>query len=325
MEAVSLGMTDLKVSPIAFGAWELGGEWGSFAADEAVTAIRRARSLGINLFDTAQGYGFGASERLLAEALRKDLDHARAEVVIATKGGLRNTADGLVRDSSPAWLRQGVDESLGALGVDHLDLYQIHWPDPTVPFAETAGALEELVAAGKIRHVGVSNFDAHQITEFARTRPVETLQPPYHLFRQDAARELLPFCLQQGIGVLAYAPLAHGLLSGGLREDVTFAPEDWRSASPVFHGEPFMRNLEAVGALQSIAAGLGATVSQLAVAWVLDNPAVDVAIVGTRNAEHIAEAVAAADLRLSATDRSRIDAVMAHAVPVGGPSPEAMP
>ena len=325
MEPVPLGKTDLKVSPIAFGAWELGGEWGTFPADEAVAAIRRARTLGVNLFDTAQGYGFGASERLLATALRDDLDHSRADVVIATKGGLRNSPDGLVRDSSPAWLRHGVDESLRALGVDYLDLYQIHWPDPKVPFSETADALQELVWEGKIRHVGVSNFDVQQIAEFARTRPVETLQPPYHLFRQDAARELLPFCLEHGIGVLAYGPLAHGLLSGRLREDATFAPDDWRSASPMFNGEPFVRNLEAVRALQSIAGDLGATVSQLAVAWVLGNPAVDVAIVGTRNADHVADGVAAADLVLSAADRSRIDAVMAHAVPVGGPSPEAMP
>src|ERR1700704_3875817 len=125
MEPVPLGKTDLKVSPIAFGAWELGGEWGTFPADEAVAAIRRARTLGVNVFDTAQGYGFGASERLLATALRDDLDHSRADVVIATKGGLRNTPDGLVRDSSPFWLRTGVDESLRALGVAYLDLYQI--------------------------------------------------------------------------------------------------------------------------------------------------------------------------------------------------------
>jgi aryl-alcohol dehydrogenase-like predicted oxidoreductase len=325
MEPVTLGKTDLKVSPIAFGAWELGGEWGSFQTDEAVAAIRRARTLGINLFDTAQGYGFGASERLLATALRNDLDHSRGDVVIATKGGLRNTPDGLVRDSSPAWLRRGVDESLDALGVDYLDLYQIHWPDPAVPFAETAGALQELVDEGKIRHVGVSNFDADQIAAFGRTRGVETLQPPYHLFRQDAALELLPFCLQHGIGVLAYGPLAHGLLSGRLKQDTTFASGDWRRASPMFSGEPFVRNLEAVRALQSIAGDLGVTVSQLAVAWVLSNPAVDVAIIGTRNGEHVAEGVAAADLVLSAEDRSRIDAAMGRAVPVGGPSPEAMP
>jgi aryl-alcohol dehydrogenase-like predicted oxidoreductase len=325
METVPLGRTDLKVSRIAFGAWELGGEWGTVRPGEAIDAIRRARILGINLFDTAQGYGFGASERLVAAALRDDLDHAREEVLIATKGGLRSTPDGLVRDSSPAWLRRGVDESLIALGVDYIDLYQVHWPDPAVPFEETAGALHELVTLGKIRHVGVSNFDTEQIAAFGSTWPVETLQAPYHLFRRDAARDLLPFCLRHDIGVLAYGTLAHGLLTGTMRRDTTFADDDWRSASPMFRGEPFVRNLDAVRALQSLAVEFGVNVSQLAIAWVLDNPAVATAIVGTRNADHVAESVVGADLRFSGADRARIDEVMEGAAPVGGPSPEAMP
>src|SRR6476660_6640036 len=160
---IRLGMTGLEVSPIAFGTWQLGGEWGEFDHDEANAAIRQARDLGINLFDTAFGYGFGASEKVLGEALRHDLDKHREEVIIATKGGLRMTDDGLVRDSSAEWIRDGVESSLGSLGVDYVDLFQIHWPDPKVPFAETAGALQELVDAGKIRHIGVSNFDESQI------------------------------------------------------------------------------------------------------------------------------------------------------------------
>src|SRR5919108_3658398 len=221
LNTVQLGMTGLEVSPIAFGAWQLGGEWGQFDADEAVAAIHHARGLGVNLFDTAQGYGFGASERVLGRALRDDLDHRRDDLVIATKGGLRMTEAGLVRDSSPKWLRSGVDDSLRALDVDHIDLYQVHWPDPKVPFAETAAALQELVDAGKIRHLGVSNFDAAQMAEFARTRAVETLQPPYHLFRRDIEADVLPYCLQHDVGVLVYGPLAHGLLTGALNEDTT--------------------------------------------------------------------------------------------------------
>jgi aryl-alcohol dehydrogenase-like predicted oxidoreductase len=325
METVPLGRSDLKVSRVAFGAWELGGEWGAVQPDAAMAAIRKARTLGINLFDTAQGYGFGASERLVGAALRHDLDHLRGEVVIATKGGLRRTPDGLVRDSSPAWLRRGVDESLTALGVDSIDLYQIHWPSPAVPFEESAGVLHELVTLGKIRHVGVSNFDTEQMTTFGRTWPVETLQAPYHLFRQEAASEVLPFCSRHDIGVLTYGTLAHGLLTGTMDRHTTFARDDWRSASPIFRGEPFIHNLGAVSALQSLAAELGVTVSQLAIAWVLDNPAVTTAIVGTRNVDHVAESVAGADVSLSDTDRVRIDEVMAGAVPVGGPSPEAMP
>jgi aryl-alcohol dehydrogenase-like predicted oxidoreductase len=210
LNPVTLGMTGIEVSPVAFGTWQLGGEWGQFDEDEGIAAIRRARELGINLFDTAQGYGFGASERLLGRALRDDFDNRREEVVVATKGGLRMTEEGLVRDASPAWLRSGVQDSLRALEIDYIDIYQVHWPDPKVPFSETATALQELVDEGKIRHVGVSNFDTAQIAELARTRPVETVQPPYHLFRRDIEAELLPYARERDIGVLVYGPLMKG-------------------------------------------------------------------------------------------------------------------
>jgi aryl-alcohol dehydrogenase-like predicted oxidoreductase len=324
--AVRLGMTDLEVSPIAFGTWQLGGEWGAFDPEEGIAAIRRSRELGVNLFDTAQGYGFGASEQLLGLALRDDLDHRRDEIVIATKGGLRMTEDGLVRDSSRAWLRSGVEASLSALGVDHIDLYQVHWPDPAVPFSETAAALQELVAEGKLQHAGVSNFDVAQIREFARTRPVETVQPPYHLFRREIEAELLPYTQSHDIGVLVYGPLSHGLLTGGMSADTSFAEEDWRSGSPVFRGGDFRRNLEVVDVLKGFAAdSMGCTVAQLAIAWTLANPAVDVAIVGARGPAHIQESIAAAELSLSEPDLEQIDRVMAESVAVGGPSPEAMP
>ena len=253
METVTLGMTDLKVSPIAFGAWQLGGEWGSFDENEAIGTMRHARERGITLFDTAQAYGFGASERLVGRALRDDLDHRRDEVVIATKGGLRMTENGLVRDSSDAWLRQGVEDSLRAIGVDYIDLYQVHWPDPNVAWAETAGVLEELVRDGKIRHVGVSNFDVAEMEQFGHTRPVETLQPPYSLFRRDIETDVLPYTRAHDIGVLVYGPLAHGLLTGGMDERTTFADDDWRSTNPSFHGETFRRNLEKVRDLQRFA------------------------------------------------------------------------
>src|SRR3954452_21937634 len=145
MDSAKLGMTGLNVSPIAFGTWQLGGEWGGFDEQEAIAAIRQAQKLGVNLFDTAHGYGVGASERVLGKALRDDIEHRRDEVVIATKGGLRMTDDGLVRDSSAGWLRRGVDASLQALGVDYIDIYQVHWPDAKVPFSDTACALQELV------------------------------------------------------------------------------------------------------------------------------------------------------------------------------------
>lgn len=318
----SLGMTELDVSRICFGTWQLGGDWGSFEEEPAIAAIRRARELGIDFFDTAQGYGWGESERLLGRALADELRSDRDALVIATKGGLRMEGDQLRRDSSPGWLREGVDRSLEALAVDHIDVYQIHWPDPNTPVAETAGALQELVDEGKIRHVGASNFDAPQMAGFAQTRPLETLQPPYHLFRREIEDEVLPYCREQDIGVLVYGPLAHGLLTGTIEEDVSFADDDWRSGSDLFRSENLKRNLEAVRRLTDLASEGGFTVSQLAIAWTLANPAVHVAIVGTRNADHIAESTAAAEIELSDGDLARIDEIIADAVQVGGPSPE---
>lgn len=325
MKTTSLGKTGLHVSRIAFGTWQLGGEWGPFDEDAAIAAIRRARELGVNFFDTAQAYGFGASEYLLGRALREELASERDELVIATKGGLRPTDSGLVRDASPDWLRRGVDASLIALGIDHIDLYQVHWPDPTVPAAETAGALRELITEGKVRHVGVSNYDVTQMAEFSVTLPVETLQPPYHLFRREIEDDVLPYCRAHDIGVLVYGPLAHGLLTGTLSVHTEFADDDWRSASGVFTGDTFRRNLATVRALEIFAADHDITVSQLAIAWTLANPAVDVAIVGARQSNHVEDSLRAAEVSLTDADLDEIEKIMASATPVAGPSPEGMP
>jgi aryl-alcohol dehydrogenase-like predicted oxidoreductase len=321
MKQIRLGQTNLQVSRIAFGTWQLGGDWGVTDEKAALTAIQHAADQGINFFDTAQGYGFGASEELLARALK---GHPRDQFIIATKGGLRPAnRGGVERDASPRWIRDGVEASLKALGTDYIDLYQIHWPDPRTPFGNTAGALAKLVKEGKIRHVGVSNFDAGEMEDFSKALQVETLQPPYHLFRREIEASILPYTRAHDIGVLVYAPLAHGLLSGGLAEDSKFAPNDWRSKSPVFRGEAYRRNLAVVSALQRFAKfELGTSVSRLAVAWTLANPAVHVAIVGTRNQEHVDDAVAAADLVLDQQTMKVIEEIIRAEVPVGGPSPE---
>ncbi|HZA09697.1 aldo/keto reductase [Mycobacterium sp.] len=324
MKATTLGRSGLRVSRLAFGTWQLGGDWGHFDEDSAIAAIHRARELGVNFFDTAQAYGFGASERLLGKALRDELRSARDRLVIATKGGLRMTDSGLVRDASPEWLRKGVDESLTALGVDHIDLYQVHWPDATVPAAETAGALGELVAAGKIGHVGVSNYDTVQMAEFAATLPVETVQPPYHLFRRGIEDDLLPYCRAENIGVLVYGPLAHGLLTGTLNPNTKFADDDWRSKSAVFTGDTYRRNLETVRELEAFAADRGITISQLAIAWTLAHPAVHVAIVGARQVKNVDDSLAAVDVLLTEVDLIEIDKIMVSATPVAGPSPESV-
>jgi aryl-alcohol dehydrogenase-like predicted oxidoreductase len=290
----------------------------------AMAAIGHARSLGINFFDTAQAYGFGRSERLLGQALAADLHSARDSVVIATKGGLRMDGQTLIRDASPAWLRKGTEASLDALGIDYIDLYQVHWPDPHTPISETAAALADLVREGLIRHVGVSNYTPAQIEEFSAVLPVGTVQPPYHLFRRDAETGLLPYAAAHNIGVLAYGPLAHGLLGGAITEATTFPAGDWRAHSPAFTGKGFARNLEVIAVLRGFAARRGATIAQLAVAWVLAHPAVQVAIVGARTPAHLAESLGALDLTLSQADLAEIDHTMAAAVPVGGPTPEGM-
>jgi aryl-alcohol dehydrogenase-like predicted oxidoreductase len=324
MKSTTLGRSGLHVSRIAFGTWQLGGDWGHFDQDAAITAIRRARELGVNFFDTAQAYGFGASEQILGCALRGELARERDELVIATKGGLRQTDSALVRDASPEWLRRGVDASLAALGIDHIDLYQVHWPDSAVSAAETAGALGDLITEGKIRHVGVSNYDTTQMSEFSATLPVQTLQPPYHLFRREIEDDGLPYCREHNIGVLVYGPLAHGLLTGTLGAQTNFADEDWRSKSPVFGGDTYRRNLTTVRALNKFAADRGITISQLAIAWTLSNPAVHVAIVGTRHASHVDDSLAAVEVSLSDADLAEIDTIMASATQVAGPSPEGM-
>ncbi len=329
MKHITLGKSGLDVSRIAFGTWQLGGDWGPTDTAEAIAAIREAADAGVTFFDTAQAYGFGASEKILGDALRV---LRREDVVIATKGGLRRAgtdqprhADrGLVRDSTPKWIRYGVEASLEALGTDYIDLYQVHWPDPQTPFEETAEALAKLVADGKVRHVGVSNFDAAQIDAFSRTLPVETLQPAYHLFRREVEGTVLPYAAEHDIGVLVYGPLAHGLLSGHLHSGTRFAPQDWRAKSPMFRDEAYRVNLAVVERLREIASDNGISLPQLAIAWTLAHPSVDVAIVGTRNSGHIHESIAAAGIELDETTMARIADAVRDAVPVPGPSPESV-
>jgi aryl-alcohol dehydrogenase-like predicted oxidoreductase len=307
---------------IAFGTWAFGGDWGAADVQDSRDTIHRALELGINFFDTAQGYGFGASEQLLGEALRERT--RREEVIIATKGGLRMDGDRLVRDASRRWLREGVESSLRSLGTDYIDLYQVHWPDLHTPPEETATALEELVAEGKVRHAGVSNYDVDQLQALRHFGRVETLQPPYHLFRRDIESTILHYTSAHDMGVLVYGPLAHGLLSGHLNESTTFGSDDWRSKSPDFTGDILRWNLTVVERLKDLARARNITLPQLAVAWTLANPAVQVTIVGARRPAHLDETVAAVDMKLPEADLQEIDTIMKDALPVWGPHPEGM-
>ncbi len=322
MEFIPFGNTGMRVSRICFGTWAFGGEWGEqdLAANKA--AVRTAIDLGINFFDTAQGYGFGTAEQFLNQALQPEIRSKRQELVLATKGGLRQAGDQLVRDSSPAWLRQGLESSLRALGTDYIDLYLIHWPDPTRTMAEVAATLGEFVAEGKVRFVGGSNFTEGQMRAFEDVRHLDGIQPPYHLFRREIEATILPYCQEHQIGVQTYGALAHGLLTGRFTPATTFPANDWRSKSDIFTGEQFRQNLAVVDQLRQMAQQRHCTLPQLAVAWVLAHPAVHCAIVGAFNPTEIADTAAGADIHLSSEEMNTIASLLRTAIPVGGPSPE---
>jgi aryl-alcohol dehydrogenase-like predicted oxidoreductase len=319
MRRVHLGATELEVSAIAFGTWAFGGDWGAVDVKESTAVIHKALDLGITLFDTAQGYGFGTAERLLGDALRGRRD----KVLIATKGGLRPEGDSLVRDASALWLREGVESSLRALKTDHIDLFQIHWPDRSTRAEETAAALEQFVREGKVRYVGVSNYGVEEMEELRTLGWLETLQPPYHMFHRDIENEILPYTAKHDIGVLVYGPLAHGLLGGRMSPATTFAADDWRAKSPDFTGGTFQRNLRVVDRLKEFAAARGITLPALAVRWTLSHPAVDVTIIGAHRPAHLDD-TAGAYLPLSEQDLAEIDQILTDSVPMWGPHPEGM-
>jgi aryl-alcohol dehydrogenase-like predicted oxidoreductase len=304
MEYIGLGKSELNVSRICFGTWQFSGDWGSVDRDDAIAALRAALDAGVTFFDTAQAYGFGESEALLAEGLGGDIH--RDDVVVATKGGLRQVDGAVKRDSSPAHLRDGVEQSLRALGVETIDLYQVHWPDHETPFEETGAALKQLKDEGKIRHVGVSNFSPAEMDELSQTIEVETDQPPYNLFNRAVEADVLPYCREQDIGTLTYGPLSHGLLSGSFDPD-NLADDDWRRGHEPFQGEALERNLEAVERLTEFAEQRGHTLPQLAVAWVLAQPGVHVAIVGARRPAHVEGIAPAAEIHLSEDELAEID------------------
>ncbi len=311
------------MSEIALGTGQF---WDTQETDAAVATIRSAREKGINFFDTARTYGNGQSERVLGAALQEDLLHRRDEVVLASKGGLQLTPEGPRRDASPAKLRRDLDESLSVLGVEQIDLYHVHWPDPNVPGSETAGVLADLVAEGKIGHVGLSNFDVEDIEQFSEVLPPEALQPSYHLLGRGIEDHVLPYAEAHDLGVLVYGALGHGLLTGTLSEGMHFPKTDWRSHSSMYQGDAFRINVGVVRELQSFALDeLGCSIGQLAIAWVLANRAVDVAIVGTGRVDHMEEAIAATEMSLDGSTLNHVEEIVMRAVTSPGPTPETTP
>jgi aryl-alcohol dehydrogenase-like predicted oxidoreductase len=323
VKQVVLGRSGLQVSQIALGSGQF---WGMQDLDAAIANIRTARDLGITLFDGARIYDDGRCEEVLGAGLREDLRSRRDEVVVASKGGLNMTAQGLVRDGRPDKLRRDVEASLKALGVEQIDLYELHWPDPKVPLAESAGALADLKAEGKIAHVGLSNVEVDEIVAFEDACPVEALQPGYHLFCRDIEVGVLPHAEEHNIGVFVYGALGHGLLSGTLTKDMVFPANDWRSCNSIYVGDAYPANLAVIEKLRQFALdAFGCSLGQLAVAWVFANGAVDAAIVGTNSPAHMAEAIAASEMALDRSALDEIDEIMKTAVPGPGPTPESTP
>lgn len=320
MEYRRFGRTDIEASAIGFGTWPIGGaRYGTSDDADAERAIRAALDAGITCFDTAPSYGNGHAEELLGRVL-----HGRREaVVIVSKGGLiwDEGSHVLGRDSRRERLAQHIDASLRRLRTDYLDLYLIHWPDPATPFEETMDALEGLVRSGKTRAIGVSNFTGEQVRQSVgalHDTPLTANQIGFNLFDRRWANSAFEICAELGIGVMAYGPLAHGLLAGAFTAATTFATTDWRASGAIF-GQPlltpdnFARNLAVVERLKAIAAAKGATLPQLALAWVLSHPVVTTALVGARNAREIADGAGAAAIHLTPDDLREIDAVMRDA------------
>ena len=310
MKTRQLGNSDLMITPIGFGAWAIGGAgwefgWGEQDDKQSVAAIHRALELGINWIDTAAVYGMGHSEKVVALALRS---WSGPRPYVFTKGGLRWDEQGYVhRSLNPASIRQECEDSLRRLNVDVIDLYQIHWP--TEELEEGWTAMARLQKEGKIRWIGVSNFNVEEMRRARAIAPITSLQPPYSLVRREIEQEILPYCRSEKLGVIVYSPMASGLLTGAMtRERADALPSsDWRSRDVEFQEPRLSKNLALVERLREIGERHGRPPGQVAIAWTLRNPAVTGAIVGARNAKQVEGNVGAADLSLTAEEIAEIE------------------
>ena len=320
MQTRTLGSSDLHITPVGYGAWAVGGSgwqfaWGSQDDNDSIAAIHRSLELGVNWIDTAAVYGLGHSEEVVASALKS---WSGPRPYVFTKCGLRWDSKGQVQKVVTAdSIRGEVEDSLRRLSVDVIDLYQIHWPpDPdSAELEEGWSTLANLKREGKVRWIGVSNFNVEQLKRAQAIAPVTSLQPPYSLVHREVEHEVLPYCLREGIGVIVYSPMASGLLTGAMtRERATRLPkDDWRGSHPDFTEPNLSRNLALVDRLREVAERNHRTVGEVAIAWTLHNPAVTGAIVGARDAKQAEGVMRAGELSLSDEEVSEIEDFLAKA------------
>jgi len=312
MQLRRLGQSDLEITPIGYGAWAIGGagwafSWGAQDDNDSVATIHEALDLGINWIDTAPVYGLGHSEEVVARALkglsRKPLVFTKCARVWDEN---RQIGKSLKKES----IRRECEASLKRLGVDVIDLYQMHWPEPPEDIDEGFETMVKLKEEGKVRWIGVSNFNEAQLAQIAPLGPITSLQPPYSIVRRDIEPAILPYCQKHEIGVLVYSPMQSGLLSGSwTRERLASLPEDdWRRAKNRHYQEPlFTRNLRLVELLKELGQAHGKSPGEVAIAWTLGHPAVTGAIVGARKPGQMPGLIGAAEWRLNAADRARIE------------------
>jgi aryl-alcohol dehydrogenase-like predicted oxidoreductase len=311
MQTRRLGNSDMHITPIGFGAWAIGGggwafAWGSQDDADSIAAIREALDLGINWIDTAAVYGLGHSEEVVAKALEGVKDRP----FVFTKCARVWDANRQIGKSlMAANIRRECEDSLRRLKVERIDLYQVHWPEPEEDIEEGWQAMVKLKEEGKVRWIGVSNFSAEQMEQVSKYGPITSLQPPYSMIRPEVEESILPYCLANNIGVIAYSPMASGLLTGAMtRERIASLPaDDWRKEKNKHYQEPLLsRNLRLVDLLKSIGSRHGKTAGEVAIAWVLRLPAVTGAIVGARRPGQLKELIGAADWRLAPAEIEEI-------------------
>jgi aryl-alcohol dehydrogenase-like predicted oxidoreductase len=313
MEQISIGHSSLETSRIGLGTWAIGGwMWGGTSEAESIATIRAAVEQGITLIDTAPAYGFGRAEEIVGKALTEG--GLRARVQIATKVGLAWRDGAIQRDSRPVRIRKEIEDSLRRLRTDVIDLYQVHWPDPETPLAETAHTLEELRREGKIRAIGVSNYSPAQMEAFRAVARLVAVQPPYNLFEREIEADVLPYAKRTGLTVLSYGALCRGLLSGRMTPATTFEGDDLRRVDPKFQGARFQQYLAAVEALRALARErFGKSVLALAVRWVLDQGPT-IALWGARRPDQLAPLAEVEGWHIDEVSRREIDAILARTV-----------